>query len=141
MHRMNLYRQEKFFFFFSNRQRESSKFIGVEEIVCFFLLNKSKEGWGRGSVSVGTASGHHTSCARQRERERQSIRASCHLSIFPLQVLFILLFFHSPVCTNCFSFNPAAFQNYSLLTANLCCCENSGDGTMSAPETADLSLF
>lgn len=43
---------------------------------------------------MGTASGHHTLSATERERERESRRgASCHLSISPLQVLFISLFF------------------------------------------------
>lgn len=85
---MYLCRWEKFW----NAKRERAQSSCESLRWCAFLLNKGKEGGGKKeSVSVGIASGHHTLSARERERQR-SRGASCHLSISPLQVLFILLF-------------------------------------------------
>lgn len=117
-------------------QRQSSKFIESQRW-CAFLLHKGKEGGGAYPWALLQGI---TLCVPERMRQR-SRGASCHLSISPLQVLFILLFFPSPVYTNCFFLQLFCFSNYALLSVNArYCCGNSREGTMRPPNSKSLFL-
>lgn len=86
---MNLYRQEKFFLK-AKRELKVHRSRGDGALFCWIKVKRV--GGGRRVYPWALLQGI-TLLVPDREGERQSIGASCHLSISPLQVLFILLFF------------------------------------------------
>lgn len=123
---------------FKRKERAQSSY--ESRIWCAFLLNKGKDGGGKKeSVPVGTALGHYTLSATEREREQErSILSPINLSssgfiyftVFSFSCLHKLFFLQS-----------LYFSHYTLLSVKAgYCCGNSREGTMRVPTPNSVFL-